>query len=155
MIWHSSDKDSVLRFFSVDKEKGLEKEMAEAIFESTQLEKEKDVNFYKILLEQFNNYLTLFMFIAAILLVLVSVLSSANTWISAIIIVLLMFIDNCWNAYQEYTSEKAMVDVEKLTAATANVLRSGEISRIPAEKLIPGDIIVLGTGDYIRRLPSH
>lgn len=149
MIWHSSDKDSVLRFFSVDKEKGLEKEMAEAIFESTQLEKEKDVNFYKILLEQFNNYLTLFMFIAAILLVLVSVLSSANTWISAIIIVLLMFIDNCWNAYQEYTSEKAMVDVEKLTAATANVLRSGEISRIPAEKLIPGDIIVLGTGDYI------
>ena len=29
MIWHSSDKDTVLGFFSVNKEKGLEKETAE------------------------------------------------------------------------------------------------------------------------------
>ena len=149
MIWHSSDKNAVLGFFSVDKEKGLEKETAEAIYESTQIDKENDVNFYKILLKQFNNYLTLFMLIAAVLLVIVSIMSNINTWISAIIIILLMLIDNGWNAYQEYTSEKAMVDVEKLTAATAKVLRDGEISRIPAEKLIPGDIIVLSEGDYI------
>ncbi len=149
MIWHSSDKNSVLGFFSVDKDKGLARETAEAIYESTQNEKEKDVNFYKILLKQFNNYLTVFMIIAAVLSVAVSLMSSLNTWINAVIIIVMMLIDNLWNAYQEYTSQKAMIDVEKLTAATANALRDGEITLLPAEKLIPGDIIILTEGDYI------
>ena len=149
MIWHSSDKDSVLGFFSVDKEKGLSNELVNSIYESNQNEQKSNLCFHKILLKQFNNYITIFMAVAIALSIAISLMTELNTWLSAIIIFILLVADNAFNAYQEYTSQKTMVDVEKLTEATANVLRDGEISLIPAQNLIPGDIIVLGEGDYI------
>ncbi len=149
MIWHSSEKDSVLGFFSTDKDKGLSDQSAQEIYKSSISETKQGPSFFKIFLKQFNSYLFIFMTISAVLSALLSFTFDNNAWISTIIIVLIMIIDGLWNCMQEYSAKKAMVDVEGLTAATANVLRDGIVKQIPAQELIPGDIIVLGVGDYI------
>jgi len=50
---------------------------------------------------------------------------------------------------QEYRSEKAIEAMRKMTAPKARVLREGKETVIPAEEIVPGDILLLETGDRV------
>ena len=50
---------------------------------------------------------------------------------------------------QEYKAEKSMEALKKLIAPEARVLRSGQETKISAKELVPGDIVILNTGDII------
>lgn len=50
---------------------------------------------------------------------------------------------------QEYQSEKALDELNKLVPPTCNVIRNGEINSLLARELVPGDIVVLNTGDRV------
>ena len=50
---------------------------------------------------------------------------------------------------QEYRAERAIEALRKMAAPTASVLRDGNEIKIPARDLVPGDVIILHTGDRI------
>jgi magnesium-transporting ATPase (P-type) len=50
---------------------------------------------------------------------------------------------------QERQAEQAVTALRRMAAPTARVLRDGTESRIPAEEIVPGDILVLGEGDAV------
>jgi Ca2+-transporting ATPase len=50
---------------------------------------------------------------------------------------------------QEYRAERAMAALRAMAAPTATALRDGEETEIPAEQLVPGDVILLATGDRV------
>jgi Ca2+-transporting ATPase len=50
---------------------------------------------------------------------------------------------------QEYRAEQAIEALKQLTAPEARVLRDTDIVLIPAALLVPGDILILETGDLI------
>jgi P-type Na+/K+ transporter len=51
--------------------------------------------------------------------------------------------------YQEFQAEKKMDALRALSSPTATVLRSGNLDSIPSAEVVPGDIIVLKTGDTV------
>lgn len=51
--------------------------------------------------------------------------------------------------FQEYRAERAMELLQKMSAPTATVLRDGEEKDVPAEELVPGDVILLEAGDKV------
>ncbi len=51
--------------------------------------------------------------------------------------------------YQEYSTEKTAQILNKFTLPKAKVLRNGKTERITANHLVPGDIIILETGDKV------
>ncbi len=58
-------------------------------------------------------------------------------------------INGLFSFWQEYKAEKATEALQKLLPAHARVVREGRDQRIPADQLVPGDVLVLSEGDHI------
>lgn len=67
----------------------------------------------------------------------------------AIAIWMVNIINGCFSFIQEYRAEKAIEALRRILPTLARVLRKGEEARIPAEELVPGDIILVSEGDRI------
>ena len=50
---------------------------------------------------------------------------------------------------QEGKSEQALAALKKMAAPNATVIREGQQQVVPAAQLVPGDLIVLETGNYV------
>lgn len=62
---------------------------------------------------------------------------------------LVNLINGVFSFWQEYKAEKATEALQRLLPTYARVLRDGAEQRVPAEELVPGDIILLAEGDHI------
>jgi magnesium-transporting ATPase (P-type) len=58
-------------------------------------------------------------------------------------------INGVFSFWQEFRAEKATEALRKLLPHFVRVLRNGEEQRIPAEELVPGDVMLLAEGDRI------
>ena len=58
-------------------------------------------------------------------------------------------INGAFSFWQEFKAEKATEALRQLLPSYARVRRDGEVQRIMAEELVPGDVILLEEGDRI------
>lgn len=143
--WHRKTFQEALEKLGVT-EQGLTSEQAQERqkeFGSNELKKEKGKSPLKLLLGQFTNVLMI------ILLFAIGLSFAVGEVADAIIILAIVVASALLGFSQEYRSEKAVEALKKMTAPTANVLRDGKEVKIPASQLVPGDIILLYTGDKI------
>ena len=103
----------------------------------------KRVSAIKLFLEQFNNYLIIILLFAVLLS------ASVGEYVDAIVISLIIFFAAGLGFIQEYRSERAIEALMAMAAPTATVIREGKQIEIPAEELVPGDIIPIFIGDKI------
>ncbi|HSJ33888.1 MAG TPA: cation-transporting P-type ATPase [Acidimicrobiia bacterium] len=67
-------------------------------------------------------------------------------------------INGVFSSWQEYRADQATEALRKLLPQSATVLRDGLATRVPAETLVPGDVVLLEEGDRISadaRLVEH
>jgi Ca2+-transporting ATPase len=108
-----------------------------------ELQETRRISPWQILLEQFKNVLIIILLIATVIsFFLGHGLESVVIAVIVLFAVLLGFV-------QEYHAERAIEALRQMTAPTATVMRDGEEVRIPARELVPGDVILLSTGDRI------
>jgi Ca2+-transporting ATPase len=108
-----------------------------------ELQETRRISPWQILLEQFKNVLIIILLIATVIsFFLGHGLESVVIAVIVLFAVLLGFV-------QEYRAERAIEALRQMTAPTATVMRDGEEVRIPARDLVPGDVILLSTGDRI------
>ena len=62
---------------------------------------------------------------------------------------LVVIINGLFSFWQEYKAEQATAALRKLLPVYAHVLRDGVEQRIPAEELVPGDVMLLAEGDAV------
>ena len=66
-----------------------------------------------------------------------------------IIILIVVLVKAVRGVAQESKAEKSLEALKKLSAHAAKVIRNGKETAIPARELVPGDLVIIETGDYI------
>lgn len=85
-----------------------------------------------------------------ILLIAASIVSAfTGDKIEAIIIIAIVIINAIMSIYQEGQAEDSVAALQKMSSPEATVLRDGKRTKVKAEELVPGDIVILETGDII------
>src|SRR5688572_20712251 len=98
---------------------------------------------WTILLEQFKNVLII------ILLFATALSASLGHGLEAIAITVIVLFAVVLGFVQEYRAERAIEALREMAAPTASVIRDGRERRINAHELVPGDLILLATGDKV------
>ncbi|MGH9903044.1 MAG: cation-translocating P-type ATPase, partial [Pyrinomonadaceae bacterium] len=98
---------------------------------------------WKILLEQFKNVLIV------ILLFATALSAFLGHGVEAIAITVIVLFAVLLGFVQEYRAERAIDALRQMAAPAATVLRDGREGRVPARDLVPGDLILLATGDKV------
>lgn len=101
------------------------------------------VSAWAILLEQFKNVLIV------ILLSATALSAFLGHGVEAIAITVIVLFAVVLGFVQEYRAERAIEALREMAAPAATVLRDGRERRIPARELVPGDVILLSTGDKV------
>lgn len=99
-------------------------------------------------LNQFKDFSIIILIIAAIVSGIVSY-SKGEGLTDSIVIMIVVIVNAIIGVTQENRAEKSLEALQKLTDHESKVIRNGSVKVIQAKELVPGDIIVLDTGDYI------
>lgn len=106
-----------------------------------------------VFLRQFHDVLIYILIGALALSVVLRVLEGGssslehNVDIAAIFLILIL--NAVLGFVQEFRAEKAMEGLQSLTSPQARVRRDGQEFMIPSEELVPGDVVLLETGDRV------
>eukprot|EP00591_Stephanopyxis_turris_P005738 CAMPEP_0195510962 /NCGR_PEP_ID=MMETSP0794_2-20130614/3446_1 /TAXON_ID=515487 /ORGANISM="Stephanopyxis turris, Strain CCMP 815" /LENGTH=1019 /DNA_ID=CAMNT_0040638489 /DNA_START=99 /DNA_END=3158 /DNA_ORIENTATION=- len=72
-----------------------------------------------------------------------------TNWIQVALIVLVVSLNTWIGIYQEGSAEEAAEALKSMLSSDARVVRDGVEKMIPGDEVVPGDIVVLSTGDKI------
>jgi Ca2+-transporting ATPase len=125
---------------------GLSGEEAAARLEEygpNQLAQAKKISPLIIFLRQFSSLLMLILLAA----IVISYLSGEA--LDALVILAILLACGILGFIQEYRAEKAALALAKLAAPTATIIRDGHEATIPSREVVPGDLLVLHTGDRV------
>jgi Ca2+-transporting ATPase len=143
--WHTLSEDETLRALETSPQ-GLSREEARSRllrFGPNLLREEKRASPFVLFLEQFKSFLIITLLIAVVISAFLG-----ETWDAVLIAVIVLFAAGL-GFVQEYRAERVLEALKRMAAPTASVLRQGEEKEIPASELVPGDIVVLRTGDRV------
>uniref|UniRef100_A0A0G4H8W2 P-type sodium-transporting ATPase4 n=1 Tax=Chromera velia CCMP2878 TaxID=1169474 RepID=A0A0G4H8W2_9ALVE len=135
-------------------ESGISSAAAESKLQSlgyNELEKAKGKSFNRILLEQINalNMLVVAAAVIAMLQGNIPGFGDEPDYGSGVLLLFIVSICIIVGAYMEWKCNAIMADVSNLSAPTCKVMRDGQEMEIEARCLVPGDIVLLSTGDAI------
>ncbi len=152
MIWHSSTCEEVLNRFNLDREKGLANGEADEKLEKygkNILSNYKTPNFISCFFEQLKSKTVTVLSVIAVVAFIVSLLYEKADFYAPLLMIAIVVVDALVSAWFSFKTKLTLESLKQATIPTATVLRDGIEQSVPADTLVPGDIIILSEGDYI------
>ena len=149
--WFNKTSEEVAKELKTDIKTGLSdneiKERQEK-YGLNELEQGKKKSLFVKFLEQFKDFMIIVLIIAAIISGAIGI--AQDEGIADTVIIMIVVVANAIiGVAQESKAEKSLEALQKLSGHEAKVIRDGSIKSLPSKYLVPGDIVVLETGDYI------
>ncbi len=144
--WHERSTEQTLAQLGVEPEQGLpssEVSARQQQFGANILTKGEGVSAFKLFLSQFKDPM-IYILIAAFVLVIF-----LGEWLEAAVIFVIVLANAIIGFSQESRALQAMDALSRAMEIEATVIRDGIQKKISAEQLIPGDIVVLQSGDKV------
>ena len=143
---HTLSVEQILSEFNVDPNKGLTGSEVKSRLEKhgyNRLKKRKSKNIGLIFLEQF---------IDPIIYILAAAMALAyffGEWLEGTAVLIVILITALIGFFMEWQALRSVEALQKMVETQANVLRGGKEEQIKAAGLVPGDIVILESGDVI------
>ena len=145
-VWHTLDWGGALAVLEVSSEKGLVEGEVEARREKhgwNRIEQKAGVSAWVRLVRQFHQPLIY------ILLAATGVTLFLVEYVESGVILGVVLVNAIIGALQEGKAEKAIASLARMAVTEATVRRNGDEKRIPAEELVPGDVVIVEAGDRV------
>jgi Ca2+-transporting ATPase len=145
MIYHQTDIQDAMKAFNSSIEGLSKQEAAERLTKNglNVLQEQKKRSIFKMIISQFTDFMILVLIAAAVISGIIGEIS--DTYVILFIVVLNAVI----GFVQEYRAEKAMAALKKLATSFAQVVREGQVIRLPSSELVVGDIVLLEAGNSV------
>lgn len=144
-MYYDQEINSVFEELRVS-EAGLSSEEAEnrlKEYGENELKEKEKVSVLQLFISQFKSILIIILIMASLVSALLGEL------VDAIVIIFTVFLAGILSFVQEYRAEKAIELLRSLTSPEATVIRDRVEKKIPSKNLVPGDLILIQTGDRI------
>ncbi len=144
--WHALDPAAVVDRMATNARHGLNSEEAARRLERygpNAFEAARKTPWPTILVRQFFSVLILILVVAAVISFVV------GQTVDAAAILAIVFLNGALGFVQEWKAEEALEALRRMLAPRSRVVRDGHEREIEARALVPGDIVVLDTGDRI------
>jgi Ca2+-transporting ATPase len=146
MPWFDKSVASVLSELNTSLQKGLsgtEARQRRAQYGLNEIEEAHHVSLFQIFLEQFASP------IVWILLAALLISAFVGEWADFSVIAVIVVLNAILGCAQEYRAEEAIEALKKMVSLKARVLRDGRVLEILASEVVPGDILLIETGDKV------
>ncbi|KAJ5519294.1 ATPase P-type K/Mg/Cd/Cu/Zn/Na/Ca/Na/H-transporter [Penicillium expansum] len=107
------------------------------------LEGDEGVSLAKIVIRQIANAMML------VLIIAMAVSFGIQSWIEGGFIAAVIALNIVVGVYQDYAAEKTMDSLRSLSSPTGVVSRDGKTATVPANEIVPGDMVELKVGDTV------
>src|SRR5512144_586113 len=152
---HCQPAQAVVAALGSDLARGLSRTEARIRLERhgpNRLKSAPETLWWRRLLEQFQNFLVIILLVATVISMVEWLLQEPRETAlpyEAIVILLIVVLNALLSYLQESRAERSVRALMALAAPESTVVRDGERQRIPAEQIVPGDIIMVEAGDRI------
>ena len=144
--WHQYSGDELLMKFNVTAEDGLTEEEVEQRRQKygwNELTEAKRISPFILFLNQFKDFMMLVLMGATL------ISGILGEYLDAITIIAIVVLNGVLGFIQEFRAERSLRALKQLSAPHANVLRQGEVRNVFVKELVPGDIVLVESGDRI------
>lgn len=144
--WHELTADAAIQLLHSDSTVGLATAEVEARmqqFGANQMSAQKRLSEWMRFLLQFHDPLIYILLISTV------ISAAMGQWVDASVIFSVASINAIVGYLQETKAEKAIEALAKMIVTEATVRRGGEKLRIASVQLVPGDIVLLQSGDHV------
>jgi Ca2+-transporting ATPase len=149
--WYTAEIEHVLTQLNSDAHHGLSDQAVadrQAVYGPNQLEESGGRSPWHILLDQFTNIMLLMLMAVAVVSGILS-LRHQDFPKDAIAIFAIVILNGVLGYLQESRAEKALAALKQMATPTVRVQRNGRGQEVPAQDLVPGDIVLLEAGDQV------
>ena len=146
MAWHALAVDEVVKRIGTETAKGLDAGEASSRLQKygpNRLPEGKKPGPLMRFLSQLNNILVYVLLGAGFTKLMLGL------WLDAGIIFGVVLLNALLGFIQEGKAEKALDSIRNMLSAEARTIRGGETRMIPADQLVPGDVVLLESGDKV------
>jgi Ca2+-transporting ATPase len=144
--WHQLDEADLAAALGTDLQLGLTPEEAQKRLGehgTNELREQQETSPLKLFLHQFKDFMVLVLVGAVIISGLL------GEMLDAITIIAIILLNGVLGFFQEYRAERSLRALKEMSAPLAKVVRGGRQEVVPAKSLVPGDLVLLESGDRI------
>ena len=138
--------NEIIKKHETDAKRGLSTSEAAARLEKygpNAIESSNKKSLAKKIIEQIVDPMVILLIIAAI------VSAFTGDVVECVIIIAIVVINAIMSIIQEGKAEDSVAALQKMSSPEATVVRDGQRGHVKAEELVPGDVVILETGDII------
>lgn len=152
MDFHSMSTRETADAVHTDVQKGLSQQDAAKRLEkygANEILQAKKQSTVQRFLNQFKDFMILILLAAAGVSFATSVIQHNSEYIDSIIILIIVVVNAIIGTVQEVRADKAIEALKKMSSPHATVVRDGKKETIDSSLLVPGDVVILRTGDLV------
>jgi Ca2+-transporting ATPase len=145
VTWHALHRADVLTLLVSNRDGLSANEAARRLIAEgpNELREARPIRPVEIFFRQFTSLIVWILIVAGL------VSGALGEWVDCLAILAIVVLNAAMGFHQEFSAERSIAALKKMTAPHAKVRREGRVASVPATEIVRGDIIELDAGDLV------